>query len=197
RGHLPLSPAFSFLRHAFEEADYPYRNAGAFAATLCGDLPGVNESVSVQEICSYLCNPQAPVRWFVALFNDTLSKAEMPAIEPAAFEELMARRLGAYEPEELKRWLRNGRGPVKQPAEILVSQIELPSPRNLLEMMTGMLRRPRLSGAAPFVGQLVSALSLPPRRLRHEELPLGGYTDVTTRGRYDQLGDLLPSQFVL
>jgi hypothetical protein len=44
------------------------------------------------------------------------------------------------------------------------------------------------------VAQLVSALTLPPRRLTHHELPMGGYADVTTRGHPEQV---LPSQLVL
>jgi hypothetical protein len=46
----------------------------------------------------------------------------------------------------------------------------------------------------PFVSRLVSALSLPPRRLIDRELPLGGYADVTTRGLPEQI---LPGQFAL
>ena len=38
------------------------------------------------------------------------------------------------------------------------------------------------------------ALTLPPRRLAQQELPVGGYADVTTRGHVDHI---LPSQFAL
>jgi hypothetical protein len=41
---------------------------------------------------------------------------------------------------------------------------------------------------------MVSALALPPRRLAHHELPVGGYADVATRGHPEQI---LPSQFAL
>jgi hypothetical protein len=44
------------------------------------------------------------------------------------------------------------------------------------------------------VAQLVSALTLPPRRRADRELPLGGYSDVTTRGHPEQI---LLSQFAL
>ena len=44
------------------------------------------------------------------------------------------------------------------------------------------------------VAQLVSALTLPPRRLAHQALPTGGYADVATRGRPEQI---LPSQFAI
>jgi hypothetical protein len=185
------------MTQAFAETGRSYRNAGTFAAVLCGDLPAAPELVSATEVCRRLRDPHRPVRWFVAPYNDTLSQAEVPPMEPEAFEALIARRLSAYEPEDLRCWLRRGRGPVKEAAETLLQQMVPPSPRSLVEVMSGLLQRPRLSGAAPFVGQLVSALALPPRRLESQELPVGGYTDVTTRGRHDELGDLLPSQFVL
>jgi hypothetical protein len=44
------------------------------------------------------------------------------------------------------------------------------------------------------VSQLVGALTLPPRRFERQELAVGGYSDVTTRGRLDAI---LPSQFAL
>jgi hypothetical protein len=44
------------------------------------------------------------------------------------------------------------------------------------------------------VAQLDGALALPPRRLADSELPLGGYSDVATRGLPEQI---LPGQFAL
>ena len=37
-------------------------------------------------------------------------------------------------------------------------------------------------------------MTLPPRRLAHQELPVGGYADVTTHGPLEQI---LPAQFAL
>src|SRR5262249_4379133 len=91
-----------------------------------------------------------------------------------------------------KEWFRHGRGPVKDAGEELAHA--LPPPRTLAGALAELLQRPRLAGARAFVAQLVSALTLPPRRLQHEELPMGGYADVTTHGHVDQL---LPSQFAL
>src|SRR5262249_20318310 len=67
-------------------------------------------------------------------------------------------------------------------------------PRSLRETLGDLTQHPRLCGAIPFVGQLVSALELPPRRLGPQELPLGGYADVCNRGQPQQL---LPAQFAL
>ena len=41
---------------------------------------------------------------------------------------------------------------------------------------------------------MTGALTLPPRRLAYQDLPLGGYSDVTNRGKVEQL---LLSQFAL
>ena len=46
----------------------------------------------------------------------------------------------------------------------------------------------------PLVERLAGALTLPPRRLAHAELPIGGYADIATRGQPEQI---LPAQFVL
>jgi hypothetical protein len=51
-----------------------------------------------------------------------------------------------------------------------------------------------LSGALPYVGRFVGALTLPRRKLDHHELPVGGYDDITTRG---DPGQLLPGQLAL
>src|SRR5205085_2464461 len=97
-----------------------------------------------------------------------------------------------YTDEDLREWLRHGRGPVKEAAEALARQV--PVRRTLAGALAALLERPRLAGARPFVAQMLSALTLPPWRLLRPELPMGGYSDVTNRGQPDQL---LPSQFAL
>jgi hypothetical protein len=67
-------------------------------------------------------------------------------------------------------------------------------PRTLRGVLSHLVQQRRLAGAVPFVAQMVSALALPPRRLAHHELPLGGYADVATRGHPEQI---LPSQFAV
>src|SRR5207237_1186936 len=71
---------------------------------------------------------------------------------------------------------------------------EVPQPRSLARVLAALLERPRLAGAQTYVPQLVGALTLPPRRLTPQELPIGGYTDIVTRG---QVEHLLPAQFAL
>src|SRR5262249_21689073 len=78
--------------------------------------------------------------------------------------------------------------------EELAREIVPEKPRVLGDVLEALARRERLADALPYVAQLVSVLALPPRRLARQELPVGGYADVTTRGLPERL---LPSQFAL
>jgi hypothetical protein len=69
-----------------------------------------------------------------------------------------------------------------------------PMPRTLTGVLAALLLRPRLAGAETHVTRLIGALTLPPRRLTPQELPVGGYTDMTTHGEVEHI---LPSQHAL
>jgi hypothetical protein len=184
------------LRLAFRElAQSPgvLRNAGALCAKLCESVPPVAEpfdlddarrlwvtSASLLPLVGSLCRLNAP---------------EVPPLPPAEFEARVLTALKAYTLGDLKHWLRTGRGPVEEEAgERLAEEVQVAPPRTLATLFDRLAERPRLGGAVPFVAQLAGALALPPRRLDHRQLPMGGYADVTTRGQPDQL---LPSQFAL
>jgi hypothetical protein len=190
--HRVFAPGTLRLSYAFADAGRPLRNAGAFCAALCRGLPEAAGPVPAHEVLARLRNQAMPIRWYIVSFHDTFFPAEVPPLEPAAFEDHVVRRLAAYTNEDLRQWLRTGRGPVRQAAEDLTR--ELPLPRTLSGALAALLERPRLAGARPFVARLVSALTLPLRRLAPPELPVGGYTDVTTHGRPDQI---LPGQLAL
>ncbi len=116
----------------------------------------------------------------------------MPAIAPPDFERLIRDRLAAYSEDDLRSWLQHGRGPVHEAGEKLAR--EQPPPRSLTGVLAALLLRPRLAGAETYVTRLVGALTLPPRRLTPQELPVGGYADMTTHGAVEHL---LPSQHAL
>jgi hypothetical protein len=186
------APGSQPLSRAFADAGRPLRNAGAFCAVLCHDLPEAAGPVPAAEVLARLRNHAMPIRWYIVSFHDTFFPAEVPPLGPAAFEQHILRQLAGYSPDDLAQWLRHGRGPVRGAAEALARA--LPPPRTLLGALATLLERPRLAGARPFVAQLVSALTLPLRRLAPPELPVGGYTDVTTHGQPDQI---LPGQLAL
>src|SRR5581483_11102320 len=93
----------------------------------------------------------------------------------------------------LIHWLKNGGAPPsagRQLAEPLRATPRRAGP----SLATVLRRRPRLAGAVALAPALDAALSLPPRRLRPSEQPMGGYEGVTTRGAPERL---LPHQFAL
>jgi len=172
------------------------RNAGAFCAELCQALPQALEAPHLEDICRRLRSQEQFVHWMVRGAEGTAHginvelRAEYPPLEPEEFEAHVFRALRGYDDLELYAWFRHGRGSVKAAAESLAREF----PVSLAGRLSRLLERPRLAGAAAFVPQLAGALTLPPRRLAHHELPVGGYADVTTRGQIDQV---LPSQFAL
>jgi hypothetical protein len=190
--HNP-KPEIRKLNRAYAASWRQPRNAGAFCAILCRDLPDVAGPLDLQDIIDRLRSTSRPIRWYIVSFHDTFYPSEQPPLEPAAFEDKIVRMLAAYSDEELQQWLRYGRGPVREAAAALARALPAP-PRSLSGVLAALLERPRLAGARPFVSQMLSALALPPRRRRRSELPVGGYADVTTQGQPDQL---LPSQFAL
>jgi hypothetical protein len=186
------TPEIVWLRAGYAKAGRPLRNAGAFFAHLCSDIPRILEPVEVRTICERLRDTTMPVRWFLAGYYSTYLPAEHPPLGPVEFEEKIITALRPLTEEELLSWLRHGRGTVADAGEKMAQQ--LPGPRTLAGRLAALTERPRLAGARHFVAQLGGALTLPPRRLAQHELPVGGYADVTTRGHPDRI---LPSQFAL
>lgn len=179
-----LGRSDSMLSSAFHTTQRPYRNAGVFCAILCKDIPDVPDPPLTLSTGTF----QLEVGASEPLFTEV--EGEMP---PVVFEARILRALSSYSFEEILHWLRHGRGPVSQAGENIAQAVLLDEPHSLHGVLADLAQRQRLSGAVPFVEQLVSALTLPPRRLEQSELPMGGYSDVATHGQVEQL---LPSQLV-
>jgi hypothetical protein len=180
---------------AFRDAGRPLRNSGALCAILCRDVLPVADPLDPQAVCRRLSSGPLMHSLYVTWLTEGPDRTvELPYLSPGDFE---ARVLAALKPlteEELRSWFRHGRGPIKEAGEEVARQLAALQPRSLAGILSQLAQNPRLSGAVPFVAQLVSALALPPRRMARPELPLGGYADVTTRGQPEHL---LPSQFGL
>jgi hypothetical protein len=175
------------LVSAFTAAQHPYRNAGVFCALLCKDIPAVpDEPLLTFRTGTFELEVGASEPPF------TEQNGEMPALPGEVFEARVLFELSCHNVENILHWFRHGRGPVREAGEEIAHSVLLDKPRSLQGALADLAQRQRLSGAVPFVEQLVSALTLPPRRLERPELPLGGYSDVATRGQVEQL---LPSQF--
>jgi hypothetical protein len=180
------------FKQAYARAGKSLRNAGVFGAALCRNIPPAVGPFEPREVLERLRDPTRPMRWFLANFHDTFYPVEAPPWGPAMFEGEIVNLVNAYTDEELLSWFRHGRGPVKETGMALA--IALPTPRTLSGALAALLERPRLAGARPFVSQMLSTLSLPPRRDLRPQAALGGYSEVVTTG---QPHHLLLSQFAL
>jgi hypothetical protein len=188
-------PRAALLARAFAAAGMPMRNAGVLCAALGHRLPTLARPLATAQLCRRLANPVLMGEWHLRhALKLRQGKPEAPPWDAAAFEAHVLHRLDGWRPDDLRHWFRHGREPVGDAGEKVAEQVPAERPRTLDGVLADLTRHPRLSGAVPFVAQLVSALALPPRRLARPELPLGGYADVTTRGHPEQL---LPSQFAV
>ncbi|MBK8207615.1 MAG: hypothetical protein IPK87_12635 [Planctomycetes bacterium] len=168
------------LQAAWREAGGNFRNAGALFADLTRALPRAPGDVPVRALASVLRHPAelAELHW--------LSRAaQTPPLLPTQFEAHLRQMLEAMTPEDIRHWLRHGRGKVTLRAPL--PEPPPPPRRTLAGALEEALRRKRLAGVAPFVDRMVSALTLPPRRAARSELPVGGYASVTNRGHPDQI----------
>ncbi len=179
------------LQEAFQLGGKVHRNAGAFCAMLCDAVPAVPNPPPTLAIWQ-----QVVLRWYriMEVLAVRGQAPTVPPLAPADFEDLALKAASAYTAEDLLHWFKYGNGPVKEVARTIADEVTVNKPRSLKGVLAELAQRDRLAGAVPFVSQLVSALSLPPRRLAHHELPVGGYSDVTTAGNPEQI---LPSQFAL
>ena len=119
-----------------------------------------------------------------------MDQAEEPGLEAAELEELVRRAADSLSDDEIRHWLRHGRGAGASDVEPPMP----PRPRSLAETLAELERSPRLAGVGRLVSRLEGAISLPPRRLAWSELQDGGYSDITTKGAPEQI---LPIQFAL
>jgi hypothetical protein len=192
---LPIPDRGATLHDKYLETGAPLRNAGAFCAVLCRNVTPVADPVEVDALsCHWVTNSALMSLLCAAFESDSYTVPEEPAMNWADFEDEVLASLSAYTSDEIEHWLRHGRGPIVEAADPLAQQILAVRPRPLAGVLAKLVQRDRLSGAVPLVDQLVGVLALPPRRLKPNELPVDGYTDVTTRGQPEQI---LPSQFAL
>ena len=182
--------SFTRLRFAFEVGPvWPWRNAGALMGMLCEELPGSVSAPLAPVLCARLRDAAFPIQWFAGLHNGRAIDGEEPDIAAESVDLILTDRLDRLTDDELAHWLKFGRGPVGDAGKTLL--LEPPEPLTWDAIVAELLTRPRLSTASAYADQMVTALSVPPRRHAPQQLPQGGYADVVTRGHVERL---LPSQ---
>jgi hypothetical protein len=178
---------FASLAQAWRQAGRPARTAGAFLATLCDDVPSLTPP-RVEDVQTLMRLRGLPPP------TDADDDPPDPPLTAEVFEAVIACAVERYSFDQLVGALRHGEPPAPDDGTRLVQEVLLARPPALGEVLGELTRHDRLSGAVPFVDQLLGALTLPPRRLADRQLPLGGYADVGTRGQPEQI---LPGQFAL
>ena len=156
-----------------------FRNAGALFAELTQALPRVPGAVDTRKLCALLRRPEQLVE-----VHAISRAATVPPLTPEAFDSHLTRLLEGLSADDLRHWLRHGRGPGVGELPPVELPARVPQTSGPFEEA---LKRKRLAGVAPFIDQMVSALTLPARRVQQSELPVGGYSSVTNRGHPDQI----------
>ena len=185
------------LASAFKAAGSPLRNAGVLCARLCREIPPVIAPPDPLEVCLRLTHGSlaAGLSMTTAATDPLIRPQEDPPLSDLDFEIRFLNALAQLGPEEVRSWLEHGRPPQPIEANRVAETIDAEIPKTLEGIIAALENRDRLAHALPMVAQFLSALSLPPRRLsNHQSLPNGGYADVATRGRPEQI---LPSQFAI
>ena len=192
----PFRDRFRPVAIAFRQQNSPARNAGVFFA---GCTEGVARAVNVPP------GGGMAIARFLSQSNDLgmlhpsgPGNNEVPDRSAHDLWQHVSHRLESFRDEELRRAFRRA-APANEPppetkAEAVVELIK-EKPPGLGEFLDAAIRdRERLRNSLPMVRQLLSALTLPARRVNSQKLPIGGYSDVTNRGRPERL---LLSQFAL
>ena len=173
----------------FRSTGRQLRNAGAFGAWLTRKVSPTWIPGSGLGLVTWFAN--CPVYPTMANW----SNLEEPYLDAASFRRIVSDALDTLTERDVYHWMRFGQSPLGVEGKRLADEIVVVKPPAYQGTLDDLVRkRPRLAGALPLVGTMVSALTLPPRRRSPPELPIGGYADVTTRGDPAQL---LPSQFAL
>lgn len=180
-GFEPLHQAFTKTRGVAARG----RNVGLLIAELCRDLPNDGTVITAFDATLALRS--------LRLYGEHLrpSVATDPPLTRIGFECRVAHRLLSFTDADLIHWFTHGCWPGQ--GEQLAKEVET-LPARIAKLLAIARRRQRLVGAASLVPSLDAALTIPPRGRPPESLPIGGYSDVTTRGDPERL---LPGQFAL
>ena len=179
------------IAEPFRAGGCKLRNAGALCAWLCPDAPRTALPPGPDALHEILSGGNwVPQIVLSHPMLGAMQPAEEPGLDPEEFEALVRRRVDLLTDDEIRHWLRHGRGPAGRDIERLLPVY----PRSVTQALSQMERRPRLRGIGARSTRLEGVLWIPSRRLDRPELQGGGYADVTTRGAPEQI---LPIQFAL
>src|SRR5262249_2790062 len=128
------SPNRAALRQLYAEEGPSLRHVGAFYALLCPDVPDAVEADAVREICERLRRRDVTIYGFL-LEEANPPVSVMPAWTPDELEVRVFEEFSRFTHEEVRSWLKHGRGPVRKAAEALARAM----PVKLSQTMTKLL----------------------------------------------------------
>lgn len=178
--HRLVNGGISDLHEAWTNGGGSMRNAGTLFNKLTHALPRQPGKIEMPSLLNAMRRRDDlfSLHW---LRRTALS----PPLSMEEFEAHLRRMVEPFTRDDLRHWFRHGRGPH---AMTQAPPVELPPPPRTLDgALESALKSKRLSGVAPFIDQMVAALTLPPRRILYTGLPVGGYSSVTNRGHPDQI----------
>jgi len=181
------SDALVEVRRAYQQWGRPLRHAGALCAELCQDVPRVPEPIDRTTLHASLTRPSSDL-----LGEARTGRAACLPLTPERFEEIFISAISKLKPEAIREWLQYGRGAI--PHDNIARAVQLAQSRTVSALLARLETRRRLVGTTRLTSTLSSMIALPPRKLAVTPLPLGGYSDLTTRGGLEQI---LPSQLSL
>lgn len=179
------------LTRAYVRAGSPLRNLGILLGMLTKyrEIAGLPEPPPIEDVGRVLTDRR--LRPLLAV-RPIRAGAALPSGE--WFENLVRKGLAELDDAALLHWLRRGCAPEPDRGDDLADSWNSARPPSLEGRLEEWGRRERLVGAAPMVGSFSASLALPARSWRSDQVPEGGYVDVTNRGSLDRL---LPHQLGL
>ena len=116
------------LTEPFRLMGSPLRNAGALCAWLCREIPGVAEPPLVSDVLALLGGGSwIPQMVLSHPMLGAMDYAEQPGLEPTDFEARLEGELDALSDDEIRHWLKHGRGPVA-PIAGSIGSVRAPRP---------------------------------------------------------------------
>lgn len=136
---------------------------------------------------AYVAVPPPAADGVIALlaegFDDTGASTSVDAVKRADLEFSALRPgLARVQTTNLERWMKTGLHALVKPADVAIPQAK--QVRSLLHQLRD---DPELSALARVASQLLAAVHVPRNLRAHEELPLGGVSDISNRGSFDRL----------
>lgn len=155
------------------------RNSGALFSALTRQVPRLDFDFDMAETRHLLLQHTelVSVHWLETSSADIAGDA-------TSFDSGVAQAIQSLSDDDIKHWLRHGRGPLPDTGKTPDAPKR---EQSFTELVERLLKSPRLAGVSDLMQQVIAAVSIPPHSQRRTELPVGGYSSIVNRGQPDQI----------